>query len=137
MGYSTSSSSSLYLVFFISNHYKELTELKIQEMVNIMVSGEAYRLNVQPSTCTTQGEVFDVCYCWSLFILLVGVFYCFGFIIRICASWRVIWNIGRLGLEVWYWFVVVKIIICISSLFVDNKKGKRCWRNLGKISTTN
>lgn len=42
LGYSTSSSSSLYLVFFTCDHYIEPTELKIQEMVNILVSGEAY-----------------------------------------------------------------------------------------------
>ena len=33
-------------------------------------------------------------------------------------------------LDVWYWFVVVKIVICIRSLFVDNKKGKRCWSGM-------
>ena len=42
MGYSTSSSSLLYLVFFTCDHYIEPTELKIQEMVNTLISGEAY-----------------------------------------------------------------------------------------------
>ncbi|GJX70992.1 hypothetical protein Tco_0308163 [Tanacetum coccineum] len=40
--YSTSTSSSLYLNVFISNHYIEPTELKILEMVNIWVPREAY-----------------------------------------------------------------------------------------------
>ncbi|GKD77202.1 hypothetical protein Tco_1339823, partial [Tanacetum coccineum] len=39
---STSSSNSLYSVFFINDHYIELTKFEIQEIVNILVSGEAY-----------------------------------------------------------------------------------------------
>ena len=33
-------------------------------------------------SCATRGEVFDSYYYWLVFLLLVGVFYSFGFIIR-------------------------------------------------------
>jgi hypothetical protein len=42
LGYFTLVSSLVYQVFFICDHYIEPTELKIQEMVNILVPVEAY-----------------------------------------------------------------------------------------------